>query len=870
MIPILMQDETTVGFLKKAMSCVVTEERNGVFELTLTYPVTGALFDKLQIDRFVKAKPNDTADLQLFRIYEVTKPMNGVVTVNAEHVSYALSNFPVDEINITGTATQAINAVLSDVTYDLDYFDKVNPFMVATTDMDAVKAFSFKIGSARAALGGTEGSILDVYGGEYEFDNYTIRLHKNRGRDTGIVIAYGKNMTDIKVTTSLESAYTALYPYAVKDDVLYVANVWEYDTEPTLTFIEYDPIFPVENKSGIADRMLIRDFTNEFVKDETVSNRTLAEKAEKWLQQNDINSPSVNVTVSFVQLWESSEYEDLKALEQVSLCDWVTVRHKDLGIDMKAQVVKTVYVTIAERYNKIELGSAKANFGDTIRQAANDLTKLVQSIDTAAISSQITREYQAAIQRATKAITGAEYGAVRLSPSNCPNQITIANHEIPERATKVWRWNMGGLGYSPNGYDGPYTTAITAGGEIVADFITAGPLTANIIRAGILTSANGRSSFNLESGLLKSSNIEVTGGTIKIGNSSYYTYIANGSIEQSMSSGGGLIGGLVPIGLVESGNVSEGLYCSENVKGVGLYQRQSSGSFNALAHFTSSASQINSPLTVWGKTSVIGDLSLGGNISFGLNATNNLNFSSDNGIAFGGDTALRLYSGNLALGITNKTTKYYGDDFIPYNAVNLGSSSSKWAVVYASRYEVPGGLMTSGDGAMLIGTSLSSGIAIGSVSGSTVTPYLMIKSDKVVANGSIYAPGFEINSTESVKTNISEAGSVLGAVRNSRIYTYNLISGSPEALSFTSEETEEIDEEDVGVVIAQAEEETLNSAPSPVISDRTSTGFVIGRETPDAVLSEDGEHIDLYAMAALNWRATQELLERIEQLEARL
>ncbi|MBR6313297.1 MAG: phage tail protein, partial [Clostridia bacterium] len=538
-----MQNTTVLGFLADATSCVVTEERNGVFELTLTYPVTGTLFDKLQIDRFVKAKPNDTADLQLFRIYEVTKPMNGVVTVNAEHVSYALSNFPVEEINITGTATQAINAVLSDVTYDLDYFDKVNPFMVATTDMDAVKTFEFKVGSARAALGGTEGSILDVFGGEYEFDNYTIRLHKHRGRDTGIVIAYGKNMTDIKVTTSLESAYTALYPYAVKDDRLYIANVWEFETEPTLTFIEYDPIMPVQNNAGIADRMLIRDFTNEFVKDETVSNRTLAEKAEKWLQEHDINSPSVNVTVSFVQLWESSEYEELKALESVSLCDWVTVRHKDLGIDMKAQVVKTVYDTIAERYNKIELGSAKANFGDTIRQATDDLTRLVQSVDTTAISSQITREYQAAIQRATKAITGAEWGAVRLTPSICPHEITIANNEDPTRATKVWRWSMGGLGYSPNGYDGPYTTAITAGGEIVADFITAGTLTANIIRAGILTSVNGKSSFNLESGLLKSSNIEVTGGTIKIGGDSYYTYIANGSIAQHMTSGGGLIGG---------------------------------------------------------------------------------------------------------------------------------------------------------------------------------------------------------------------------------------------------------------------------------------------------------------------------------------
>ena len=747
--------------------------------------------------------------------------------------------------------------------------------MVATTDMDAVKAFSFKIGSARAALGGTEGSILDVYGGEYEFDNYTIRLHKNRGRDTGIVIAYGKNMTDIKVTTSLESAYTALYPYAIKDDVLYVANVWEYDTEPTLTFIEYDPIMPVQNRSGIADRILIRDFTNDFVKDETVTNRTLAEKAEKWLQQNDINSPSVNVTVSFVQLWESSEYEELKALEQVSLCDWVTVRHKDLGIDMKAQVVKTVYDTIAERYNKIELGSAKANFGDTIRQAANGLTKLVQSIDTAAISSQITREYQAAIQRATKAITGAEYGAVRLSPSNCPNQITIANHEIPERATKVWRWNMGGLGYSPNGYDGPYTTAITAGGEIVADFITAGTLTANIIRAGILTSANGTSSFNLESGLLKSSNIEVTGGTIQIGNADYYTYIANGSIAQHMTSGGGLIGGLVPIGVIEDNHITEGLYCEHGTEGVGIYERQADSTFKTLALFHKMKSYINTPLQLIGDLTMVGDLSLagklsiGGTISFGLAATNNLNFNGESGIALGGSTALRLLSGSLALGIEGRTTKYYGDDLIPTGAVNLGSSASKWGVVYAARYEVPGGLITSGDGALLIGTSLSDGIAIGSASGSSVTPYLMIEKDRVISNGNMYAPKFVVNSVENLKTNITEAGSVLDAIRNSRIYTYNLISETPEAISFATTETESSENED-GVIIAQGEEEDINYASAPQISEYTSTGFVIGRETPDAVLSEDGAHIDLYAMAALNWRATQELLERIERLEDRI
>ena len=146
----------------------------------------------------------------------------------------------------------------------------------------------------------------------------------------------------------------------------------------------------------------------------------------------------------------------------------------------------------------------------------------------------------------------------------------------------------------------------------------------------------------------------------------------------------------------------------------------------------------------------------------------------------------------------------------------------------------------------------------------------MVEKNRVVSNGPMFAPKFEVNSTESMKTNISEAGSVLDAIRSSRIYTYNLISETPEPYGFGEvPETDDTDNTD-GVVVAQSDEEALNGASAPEISEHTSTGFVIGRETPDAVLSEDGAHIDLYAMAALNWRATQELLERIEQLEARL
>ena len=135
--------------------------------------------------------------------------------------------------------------------------------------------------------------------------------------------------------------------------------------------------------------------------------------------------------------------------------------------------------------------------------------------------------------------------------------------------------------------------------------------------------------------------------------------------------------------------------------------------------------------------------------------------------------------------------------------------------------------------------------------------------------GTIYSNGVQVKSTENIKRNIKESGSALDVIRDSKIYTYNLISKRivPEVTQFNV--PEESNEED-GVVIAQGEEEDINYASAPEISEHTSTGFVIGRETPDAVLSEDGAHIDLYAMAALNWRATQELLERIEQLEAQL
>ena len=494
MIPILLDGTTRIGWLKDCLSCEVTEERNGVYELTLTYPASGSMARELTVERFIKAKPNQTAENQLFKIYKVSKPISGIFTVNAEHVSYALSHYPISSVSLpSANPTQAINALLTNAANNLG---SSHGFTVETSDIATNAAFNVSNVSARAGLGGVEGSVLDTYGGEFEFDNYKIKLHRARGSDNGVIISYGKNLTDVKCDISSDSSYTAVYAYAARDDI-----------SVSLTM-------PVTNSSGIAARVLMRDFSSEFGTDEELTSAALNEKVTAWLASNDINALTISMSVSFVDLSQSPEYSSYKLLESVNLCDTVTVRHKDLALNITAKVIKTTYNVLNEKYSKVELGSARANFSSTIEQ----LQKETQSVkhEVHKTESKITQEYLAAIQDATNAITGNSGGYIRLNPAENPQELLIMNTPSAETATKIWRWNLSGLGYSSTGYSGSYKTAITQDGHIVADFIDTGTLTANIIKAGIMQSANGEFSFNLETGHIEASDINITGGNINL------------------------------------------------------------------------------------------------------------------------------------------------------------------------------------------------------------------------------------------------------------------------------------------------------------------------------------------------------------------
>ena len=483
MIPILYKADAVdfstfgIGALSECTLCEVTEERNGAFECTLKYPVTGILFAELKNERLIKAKPNDTSKEQLFRIYRITTPINGIVTIYAQHISYDLSN--IAEL-MWSSAMISPSLAMSRV------FTKTATThnFKCSTDFSSAKPFSVsKPMSVRACLGGSEGSMLDLWGGEYEWDNFNVILHSKRGKDNGVVIEYGKNLTDMEQDNDFTDVYTDILPYAVFSDE---------STQKVITLSEITlPIIDKPTRS----KTLIKDFTEFFEDKASINENSLRTKAKNFIKANPLGVETPTLTVAFEPLWKQPEYSAI--LERVSLCDTVTIRHSALGITAKSKVIKTVYDSLAEKYVSITLGTSKSNFVNTVGDVKKEISNVKNEV------GHFPLLINTAVKNATSLITGQTGGYVVIntnSVSGQPYELLILDAPTIESAVNVWRWNVGGLGFSKNGYNGPYETAITSDGQIVADFITSGTLTANIIKAGVISSFDNSSWWDLESG----------------------------------------------------------------------------------------------------------------------------------------------------------------------------------------------------------------------------------------------------------------------------------------------------------------------------------------------------------------------------------
>lgn len=473
-----------LGPLSDALTCTVEENRNGAFELSMEYPVTGVLFDELKHGSIIFAPPNDSSEPQPFRVYGKSTPLSGVVTVRAKHISYQLSHIPVSPFT-AGSCAAALQGLKTNAVEPcpFDFW----------TDKETVATFAVKEpASARSLLGGVAGSVLDVYGGEYEFDRYKVKLHKARGTDSGVVIAYGKNLVDIDQEESIENTITGVYPYYKDTD----GNVLELPEKVVSSASAQNFPYP---------RTVPLDCSQEW--QETPSVEQLRAYASAYVEKEGIGVPSVSLKVSFVPLWQTEEYKAIAPAERLNLCDIATVRFEKLGVNARAKVVQTVYDVLAGRYESITLGEASTNLADTI-----------VAQDKAINAKADTSDLEAAAASASAWITGNKGGYVvlRRNADGQPYELLIMDKPTIEEATKVWRFNKSGLGYSSTGYNGTYGLAMTQDGQIVADYITTGTLSANLLRAGVLQDKTGKVfKLDLDAGTLDANftSLQVSGKT---------------------------------------------------------------------------------------------------------------------------------------------------------------------------------------------------------------------------------------------------------------------------------------------------------------------------------------------------------------------
>lgn len=351
MIPILYEKNETafttngLGRLRDCISCKVSEERNSIYECEFEYPVNGANFDKIQLGRIIGVEHDDTSDVQPFDIVSYSKPINGVVTFHAVHISYRQSKIVASGSNVAG---------LSETFAMLKSGLPENPFTY-WTDKESTTQFPLGDGvprSVREMLGGTEGSVLDTYGGEFEWDKFNVKLWEHRGSPTDFCIRYGVNMTEYEDETDSSESYSAIVPYWIGQD------------GDTQTVIKGGMISSGTTVSGRVDCVAI-DYSQEFQNVQPTA-AELEEKARQTLSSKNPQLATQTIKVGFIRLQDSGEYNELGNLLKCKLCDTVQVIFPRYKMSGRFKIVKTEYDVLAERFTAMELGTLSTTLSEAL------------------------------------------------------------------------------------------------------------------------------------------------------------------------------------------------------------------------------------------------------------------------------------------------------------------------------------------------------------------------------------------------------------------------------------------------------------------------------------------------------------------------
>ena len=384
---ILTSNNMGLGRLNDCISATVTEERNGMYELEIEYPVNGVHFSDIGYNSWIKATPFVNGDVQLFRVYRISKPVNGISVINAEHVSYLLS-YALTSVHRWG---EVANPPVIDCTDAMELLES----RVLTTEYVDTGALAFqftnvhssdpvefiidKTRSMKEYLLAPENSLLSVYGdSEYEFNNFSVKLYdaegaNARGRDNGVRIQYGQNMLSLKAEISDQDIITGFYPYIIigipdtdtlhnrfmMRDINYYQEGSPFVMNPAaeVVFPYYRRIIPLNLKDF--DRWKNVDI-DEYAVVQGVALQDFYDCVDMYIEAHPETAlPYRSIEVSFVDLSSTDEYKNIQPLQAINLCDIVTVTYKEWHVDEKFKVVKTEFNVLEERYNNITLGALR-------------------------------------------------------------------------------------------------------------------------------------------------------------------------------------------------------------------------------------------------------------------------------------------------------------------------------------------------------------------------------------------------------------------------------------------------------------------------------------------------------------------------------
>lgn len=481
----LANDKTNgLGRLSDCVELLVTEHLNGQYTATMKYPVSGIHFNEIELQGIIKLSANQFDEPQLFRIVNVSKPLNGIVEYELNHITYDLSYtsvapFTSDYVqatlvalwdNMTGGKSFSISTDINDSTHRTHKFKNEKPQ------------------SCRALFGGQEGSLIDIFGGEYHYDNLKVELLTKRGADHGVKIKYGKNLTDVTQEETNENVYTHVIPYAQDSNKNTIIG-------DTITLFNVE-----ESKMRILNLDLSDKFQGENGEETKITVKDVNREARYYVERNNLTEPRVSLDVSFLDLSQTVEYANIAPLETVSLGDTVYVDYPTLGVSAKARVIEYEWDSLRERYNSVEIGDAKARLSTTIADIESKSDTYYSELFNQAVNNKTF--LQSAIEHASELLKGAYGGHIVIGTNTDgqPNEIYAMDTDDVSTAKKVLRINMNGIGGSTTGINGTYNVAILTEGTINADAITTGKLRAGLIKAGVLSDASGKNYWNMDTG----------------------------------------------------------------------------------------------------------------------------------------------------------------------------------------------------------------------------------------------------------------------------------------------------------------------------------------------------------------------------------